>query len=218
MSSRCWASSSTTSASCAGSRLSRDRRRRTSSFQSGMLNSGNAIDGFDKLLPTVALCGEDFPALGSQTVITTTALARLFDPASLNPATALESIQQRVKRSHIEPQPPPRALLDQISDVIPMPWLIFDEREYQQFRAPLLQLTVKHLRKLIWHSDILLRCISDVNLGVFGFEILFLVVHGYKLKAALRLRSLSRPGMFILKSRSVARPVAVSGTIRAPFN
>jgi len=140
-----------------------------------MLNSGNAIDGFDKLLPTVALCGEDFPALGSQTVITTTALARLFDPASLNPATALESIQQRVKRSHIEPQPPPRALLDQISDVIPMPWLIFDEREYQQLRAPLFQLTVKHLRKLIWHSDILLRCISDVNLGVFGFEILFLV-------------------------------------------
>src|SRR6185369_2391416 len=122
------------------------------------------------------------------------------------------------KRSDVKTQAPARASFNQVSDVIPMPRLIFNEGEYQQLRAPLLQLTVKHLRKLIWHSDILLRCISDVNLGVFGFEILFLVVHGYKLKAALRLRSLSRPGMFILKSRSVARPVAVSGTIRAPFN
>src|SRR6185295_2471187 len=151
------ANSSTISASCAGSRLSRDKRRRTSSFQSGMLDSGNAVDRFDKLLPTVALCGEHFSSFGSQTVITTTALARLLDPAPLNPTTAFESIEQRVKRRDIETQVPARALFNQVPDVIPMPRLVLNEGKYQQLRTPLLQLTVKHLRQLIWHSDILLR-------------------------------------------------------------
>src|ERR1044071_2130058 len=139
-----------------------------------MLNSGNAVDCFDKLLPTVPLCGQYFSALGSQTVITTTTLAGLLDPSPLNPTTSFEPIQQRVKRSDIKPQPPARAPFNQVSDVIPMPRLVFDEGEYQQFRTPLLQLAVEHLRKLIWHSDILLRCISDVNRGVFVLQILFL--------------------------------------------
>src|ERR1044072_5086714 len=143
-----------------------------------MLNSGNAVDRFDKLLPTVALCGQHLPTFGSQAVITTTALARLLDPPPLNPTTAFESIKQRIKRSDIETQPPFGALLDQIPDVIPMPRLVFNEGEDEQLRTPLLQLTGKHLRKLIWHSDILLRCISDVNRGVFGREIRFLVAHG----------------------------------------
>src|SRR6185312_10276302 len=115
-------------------------------------------------------------------VITTSSLARLLNPTPLNPTTLFESIKQRIKRRDIEPQPSLGPLLDQIPDVISMPGLILNERQNQQLRTSLLQLPVQHLRKLIWHSDILLRCISPVNFGIFGCEILIsgLVSCGFK--------------------------------------
>jgi hypothetical protein len=48
-----------------------------------------------------------------------------------------------------------------------MPWLIFDEREYEQLRTALLQLPIQHPRTYMWHSDILLSRISTVNTGNF---------------------------------------------------
>src|SRR6185369_1600415 len=124
-----------------------------------MFNSRNAVHRLDKLLPTVTLCDQHFLTFGSQAVITTSSLARLLNPTPLNPTTLFESIKQRVKRRDIETQPSLGPLLDQIPDVISMPGLILNERQNQQLRTPLLQLPVQHLRKLIWHSDILLRCI-----------------------------------------------------------
>ena len=55
-----------------------------------------------------------------------------------------------------------------------MPRLIFDEREYEQLRTPLLQLSIEHPRTYMWHSDILLIRISDVNTGNLGHTIRFL--------------------------------------------
>jgi hypothetical protein len=47
-----------------------------------------------------------------------------------------------------------------------MPWLIFDKRQYEQLRTPLLQLPIEHPRTYMWHSDILLSRISRVNSGM----------------------------------------------------
>src|SRR5829696_51397 len=102
MSSRCWASSSTISASRAGVSLRPDNRLLTSSFQSGMFDSGNTINGFDKLLPTVTLRRQNLLAFGSETVIATSSLSCFLYPATLNPTSLLESIEQRVKRGDVE--------------------------------------------------------------------------------------------------------------------
>ena len=48
-----------------------------------------------------------------------------------------------------------------------VPWLIVDEREYEQLRTALLQLSIEHPRSDMWHSDILLSRISHVNTGNF---------------------------------------------------
>src|SRR6185369_2652102 len=97
-SSRCWASSSTISASFGGDRFSPRSRSPISRFQSGMFESADAIDGFDKLAPTVPLCFEDLPTLSGQTIVTAPSLPGLLHPTALNPTALFEPVEQRVKR------------------------------------------------------------------------------------------------------------------------
>src|SRR5215213_10660067 len=132
-----------------------------------MFESGDAVDGLDKFAPAIALGREHLSACGRQAVVTTSSLSRFFDPAALNPTAFFESIEQRVKRSDIEPQCAFRPVLYQVPNVIAMPRLIFDQRKNQQLGTSLLQLPIEHLRSLIWHSDILLSAISAVNSGFF---------------------------------------------------
>jgi hypothetical protein len=67
-----------------------------------MFNSGDAIDSFNKLPPTITLCGQNFLSFRSEAVITAAALACFLDPAPLNPTASLEPIEQRVKGSDVE--------------------------------------------------------------------------------------------------------------------
>jgi hypothetical protein len=92
-----------------------------------MFESGDAVDSFDKLTPTIALGCEYLLPFGSQTVITTPALACLLDPTPLNPTASFESIEQWVEGSDVKMEHPARALFDEIADVIPMSRLILNE-------------------------------------------------------------------------------------------
>ena len=53
--SRCWESSSTISASRTGDNWSSASRALISPLKSGMLNTGDQVDGFDELTPACAL-------------------------------------------------------------------------------------------------------------------------------------------------------------------
>src|SRR5215213_2587863 len=122
-----------------------------------MFDTRNAADRGDELAPATALRRQDLFARGGQAVIAPPPLARLLDPAPLDPAALLQAVEQRVERGDVEAQDAPRAPLDQVADVVAVPRLLFDQRENEQLGAPLLQLAVEHVRPLIWHSHILLR-------------------------------------------------------------
>jgi hypothetical protein len=77
-----------------------------------MFNSGNSIDSFNKLPPTVALRSQDLFTFCGQTIVPTPALPSFFHPTALNPTASFEPVEQRVKRRYIEPQRPFRSLLD----------------------------------------------------------------------------------------------------------
>src|SRR5918911_3394431 len=128
------------SASRVGRSFSPDRRFLISSPQSGMFDPRDAVARLDELPPGAALRRQDFPARGSQAVIAAAALSGALHPAPLNPAAPLQAVQERVERGDVEPQRPPRTLLDQAADVVAVPRPLLDQREDQQLGTPLLQL------------------------------------------------------------------------------
>src|SRR3712207_5459433 len=98
-----------------------------------MFDSRDASDGLDELKPRVALRRQNLLALGRQAVVAASALARLLDPATLNPAALLKPVEQRVERRDVEAQQPARALLDEAPDLVAVARAVFDEREDEQF-------------------------------------------------------------------------------------
>src|SRR5437870_13552234 len=108
-----------------------------------MLESGDAIDSADELAPAVALLGEDGGASRRELVVAAAALARLLDPAPLNPAALLEAVEQRIQRRDAEAEHAARARLDQLAQLVAVARLRFDERQDEQLGAALLQLAVE---------------------------------------------------------------------------
>src|SRR6266567_2206772 len=96
--SRCCASSSTRSASCAGVTFAAARRLRTSARQSGIARPGDVGDGFDELLPALPLHRENLPSLARDRVIPSPPLLGPLDPSSDNPAALLHAIEHRIER------------------------------------------------------------------------------------------------------------------------
>src|SRR5262245_6533038 len=124
---------------------------------SGMFDSGDTADGFDEVAPSVALRFEHLRARWCQTVVAAAPLARLLDPAALDPAAFLEAVQQWVQGGDAERQQPTRSRFDQFAQVVAVARLILDQRENQELRAPFLQLAVEDRRLHILHSDILAK-------------------------------------------------------------
>src|SRR5450759_852300 len=119
-SSACWANSSTISASRAGARFKPASCRRIGSFQSGIFDSGDSVDGLHEGLPALPLGSQDFPSLRGQPVIAPPALAALLHPSALNPAALLQAIQQRVERCRVKTERALRSLFDQLADLVAM--------------------------------------------------------------------------------------------------
>src|SRR5262249_49945406 len=120
---------------------------------SGMFVSSNPADGLDEIAPRVALRSQHARAGWRQPVVAPPPLARLLDPAALDPAALLQPVEQRVERCDAEAEQATRARFDQLAQVVAMPRLILDERQDQQLGAPLLQLAIEHGRFHMLHSD-----------------------------------------------------------------
>src|SRR5262245_39508526 len=149
MSSRCAASSST---ACPGrlpapvSRACLRMSARKSGFgvmsmsrkESRVLHPGELAERGDEAGPVGALLGEDAPAGLGDAVVTAAALARLLDPAPLDPAAILHAVERRVERGEREPEAAIRALLDEPRDLVPVMALVLDEGENHHLGASLL--------------------------------------------------------------------------------
>src|SRR5437773_3198853 len=108
------------SSSRAGERLNPARRALTSSFQSGILDSGDSTDCFHELEPPVALAGQHLFASEGEAIITPPPLPCLFHPAPANPSPFFEPVEQGIKRSDIKAKGSARAQLDQLTNVVAM--------------------------------------------------------------------------------------------------
>src|SRR5690606_14199490 len=148
-----WASiSSTISASCAGSRARPASRARNVSRQSAMLDPGDQRHRVHEALPGLALALEHAAAVRGQRVVAPPALARPLDPATLQPAALLEPVQQRVRRGDVEHELATGPRLDELADLVAVPWLGLDDRQDDEFGRALFQLAFEHLRSHICHS------------------------------------------------------------------
>src|SRR6185369_17485018 len=109
-----------------------------------MVDSCDAVDRFGKRPPGITLRGQHRGAGRRQAVVAPAALAGFFDPAAEDPAALFEAIEERIERRDAELEHPFGACLDQLAEVVAVPGLILDEREDQQLRAALLELTIEH--------------------------------------------------------------------------
>src|SRR5262245_18858495 len=128
--------------------------------QSGTFDSRDPTDRVRDLTAGVALRLQHLLAGWREPVVPAPALARLLDPAALDPAALLEAIQQRIERRDAELQHTARARFDQLAEVVAVARLILDERQDEQLRASLLQLAIEHSGFHVLHSDILLKSIG----------------------------------------------------------
>src|SRR5688572_15002718 len=149
-SSRCWASSSTIPASSTGARRRAASLCRSSSRHSGMLHPRDAVDCLRERGPGFPLGGEDFLAVGGKPVVAAAALARLFDPAALDPASLLQPVEQRVERGDMKAEHALGAGLDQLAQLVAVPRLVLDQRQDQQLGAALLPFPLRHWQLHMW--------------------------------------------------------------------
>src|SRR5262245_59531795 len=111
-----------------------------------MFDSRHAADERDKLFPTLLLDAQRFSPLGRQAVVATPPLVSLLDPPSNDPPVLLESMEQRIKRSHMKSELAAGSDLYELRDVVPMSRLIFQHREDEKLSAALLPLRVMDAR------------------------------------------------------------------------
>src|SRR5688572_2477455 len=132
----------------AGSAATPASRARSSGVQSGRLVASgiarlqDAMDTGHELRPRAALLLQHLLALGGHPVVAPAALPCLLDPAALNPAAMLESIEQRIERRRLEPHGAARTRLDQLRQLVPVQRAPREQREDEELGAPLLQLGV----------------------------------------------------------------------------
>src|SRR5574338_485232 len=123
-SSRCCATSSTSSASSWGCSRAEAMRGRMSARQScersGISHPGDAVDGGDELLPAVALGLEGGAAVGGEAVEALAPLAGLLDPASDDPPALLHAVEERVEGRDVEDEDAARSGLDELLELVPV--------------------------------------------------------------------------------------------------
>ena len=84
------------SASRAGASFKSASCSRICSFQSGIFDSRDAVDGLDKYLPALTLGSQHLASLRGEPVIAPPPLAALLHPAALDPAALFQTVQQRI--------------------------------------------------------------------------------------------------------------------------
>src|SRR5918994_4128564 len=107
-----------------------------------MADASDAPQRQEELLPQAAPRRQDVPPFRADPVVPSPALARLLDPAPLDPASALHAVEGRVEGGRVEPQRPLRPRLDELGDLVAVARPLFDQGEDQELRAALLELAV----------------------------------------------------------------------------
>jgi hypothetical protein len=130
-------------------------------------------DGLNECFPPLTLGCEHFATFGREAVETSTTLTASLDPSPGNPTAPFKPVQQGVHGGSFEAQRSFGALLNQLTQVVPMARPALQQRQNQQFGTSLLQLTVEHARQFIFHCDILLKGICRVNVRrtAFAFQL-----------------------------------------------
>src|SRR5689334_8981328 len=140
--SRCWATSSMTSASSCGWSCAGATRARMSACQSnrslGITHPRDPVDGRHELLPALALRLERGAARGREAVEALAPLARFFHPAADDPAALFHAIEQGIERRDIEREHAVGARLDELLQLVAVSRLSLQERQDEELRAPFL--------------------------------------------------------------------------------
>src|SRR3954462_2183739 len=107
-----------------------------------MVDSGDEAHRRHERLPGVALAGEDAPPFRCKAIEAPAALAGLFHPTPLHPATLFEAVQQRIQRRDVELQLSTGTRFDQLADLVAVACARFDDRQDDELRRSFLQFTV----------------------------------------------------------------------------
>src|SRR6185503_19375162 len=160
--SRCWATSSTMSASSSDLNPDVDSRARTSARQSNdsgdwcdsrISHPRDAVDCRHEFTPPFALGDEWRAAGGRQAVEAAPTLARLLVPSPRDPSAILEPIEQRIERGDVKHQHALRPRLDELLKLVPMPVLGLEQRQYEEFGTAFLQFVGEHRWRSICGTD-----------------------------------------------------------------
>src|SRR6478609_180731 len=104
-----------------------------------MANLRDLVERVDEVAPDASTRAEHLAAGGGQAIKTAASLTRLLDPAARDPAVFFELVQEGIERGRLETEPPIRALLDDLRQLVAMAIRSVEDREDQEFRAALLQ-------------------------------------------------------------------------------
>src|SRR5262249_41922710 len=124
-----------------------DRCALTNRSQSRTRGSHHRLHGVDEGLPGLTLLGQLPASLRREPVEASTPLARLLDPAALDPAAVLETEERGVERRQGERQPAARAGLDELADFVPMAGPGLEQRQDEHLGAAFLQFCAEHCAK-----------------------------------------------------------------------
>src|SRR5688572_16183172 len=136
-SSRCSASSSTTSGASGSPRSRLRMTGRQSGRCSGMAQTRDARQRVDELFPARPVAGEHPFPVGGNAVVPLSTLAGSLHPAAGDQPPLLEPVEHGVERRDVELEDAVRALLDQFADLVAVPGPVLDQRQHQDLRAAL---------------------------------------------------------------------------------
>src|SRR4029453_1588816 len=146
-SSSCDDSSRTIRDSRSRTRPGSDRCARTYRPQSRTRRPHHRFHRVNEGLPRLTLLGQLPAPFRGEPVKTSPPLARLLDPAALDPPPVFKAEERRVECGEREGQPPPRSCLDQFADLVAVPGASLEQREDEHLATAFLQFRAEHYNK-----------------------------------------------------------------------
>src|SRR5215472_6603248 len=115
---------------------------RTICFQSGMAHLHDAVDGARESAPARALLGKNFAAGVSEAVVAA-APATGGLPLTLQPAAALEPVEQWIKRGDVEAEHALGALGDELADFVAVAGFFLEQGEDKEFGIAFFEFAIR---------------------------------------------------------------------------
>src|SRR5579872_6402912 len=97
------------------------------------------VEGGHKFAPGAPLAGQRPAAFGSEVVEAAAPLAGLFHPLALHQAFALQAVQKRIERRHVELELVFRFRFDKLGELVAVAGAVFEQRQDNHPGATLLE-------------------------------------------------------------------------------